>query len=527
MSEQGLIDSRSEPGAGRRPGVGAAGALWLTALAGVGILLIEILGAKLLAPYLGDSHFVWTNQILVTLLALTAGYYLGGRLADRVSNEIWMCALFALSGAALCLTLVALEKAVYFFLRFHLGVGSILAAFFLYFAPLALLGMVGPMVVRRLTSDVSGVGRVAGRVMGFGTLGSVAGCLVAGLVLIPSTSNVSSMLGVAVALLVVGCGGVLLRLKSVGWRLSVIGALIAALFIGFIGHRIQTRPRVGFGREIARHDSGHSQLLVVDDAGSGYRYLVDDFVIQNCYHPETGISCASFTHALRALALAHSEKTDSVLCIGLGIGVVPMQFAESGAHVDVVEIHPGIVELAGEHFDFDPTRVNVHLEDGRNFLHHNRRKYDVIFFDAFSGDSSPSHLLTQEAFGDARAALESDGTLILNCIAATQPGEDVFLASVLRTMRSVFQSVRVYISPVGNVFLVARDSQSMEFVNTPAMAEIPDKFREEIARTMKNVDRENRESGIVLTDDFNPIEFYDAAYSAKAREQLAWLMYRK
>ena len=45
MSEQGLIDSRSEPGAGRRPGVGAAGALWLTALAGVGILLIEILGA--------------------------------------------------------------------------------------------------------------------------------------------------------------------------------------------------------------------------------------------------------------------------------------------------------------------------------------------------------------------------------------------------------------------------------------------------------------------------------------------------
>ena len=114
-----------------------------------------------MAPYLGDSHFVWTNQILVTLLALTAGYYLGGRLADRVSNEIWMCAPFALSGAALCLTLVALEKAVYFFLRFHLGVGSILAAFFLYFAPLALLGMVGPMVVRRLTSDVSGVGRVA------------------------------------------------------------------------------------------------------------------------------------------------------------------------------------------------------------------------------------------------------------------------------------------------------------------------------------------------------------------------------
>lgn len=527
MSDGNSIELNPGPAGPARPGLQPTALFCLAALAGAGILLIEIVGAKMLAPYLGNSHFVWTNQILVTLLALTGGYYAGGRLSDYASGATWMYAAFAFAGMSLCAAILVLEKAVYFFLRFHLGVGAILTAFFLYFVPLALLGMVGPMVVRKLAVDVSGVGRIAGRVMGFGTLGSVAGCLAAGLLLIPSFSNASSMFVTAASLLTIGCGGAFLSVRRGRWRMAIVGGLAAGLFIGAAGYWVQAKPRVGFGREIARHDSGHSLLQVVDDEGSGYRYLLDDFVVQNCYHPKEKASCASFTHALRALALAHTAKPESVLCIGLGIGVVPMQFARTGARVDVVEIHPGIVELAVDYFDFDRALVNVHLEDGRNFLHRNRRKYDIVFFDAFSGDSSPSHLLTLEAFGDARAALGEGGTLILNCLAATERGEDVFLASLVRTMRSVFQNVRVYLSPDGNVFLVAKDSESLAFVRDPEMADIPLKFQERITETLANVDQEYRENGMILRDDFNPIEFHDAAYRARAREKLAWLMYRE
>src|SRR6266496_3001884 len=46
-------------------------------------MIVEILGAKMLAPYVGMSHFVWTAQIAVTLVALAAGYYAGGRMVDR------------------------------------------------------------------------------------------------------------------------------------------------------------------------------------------------------------------------------------------------------------------------------------------------------------------------------------------------------------------------------------------------------------------------------------------------------------
>ena len=58
--------------------------LYLTAaITGAAIMIVEILGAKLLAPFVGTSHFVWTAQIAVTLVALATGYYVGGRMADK------------------------------------------------------------------------------------------------------------------------------------------------------------------------------------------------------------------------------------------------------------------------------------------------------------------------------------------------------------------------------------------------------------------------------------------------------------
>ena len=61
--------------------------LYVTAaITGAAIMIVEILGAKMLSPYVGLSHFVWTAQIAVTLVALACGYYVGGKLADRSQN---------------------------------------------------------------------------------------------------------------------------------------------------------------------------------------------------------------------------------------------------------------------------------------------------------------------------------------------------------------------------------------------------------------------------------------------------------
>ena len=50
---------------------------------GISTLGAEIAAARLLAPYFGASTIVWANTIATVLVALSIGYWYGGRLADR------------------------------------------------------------------------------------------------------------------------------------------------------------------------------------------------------------------------------------------------------------------------------------------------------------------------------------------------------------------------------------------------------------------------------------------------------------
>src|SRR6266516_426291 len=164
--------------------------LYLTAATtGAAIMIVEILGAKMLAPYVGTSHFVWTAQISVTLVALATGYYAGGRLVDRSAKlgRVYGCVLLA--AIYLCLSVLIVKPVAYWGLEYKLALGSLLASAFLFFVPLSLLSMVGPFFIRVLTSAVSGVGGNVGRLTAISTLGSFIGTLLIGYLLIPFFPN--------------------------------------------------------------------------------------------------------------------------------------------------------------------------------------------------------------------------------------------------------------------------------------------------------------------------------------------------
>src|SRR5579871_3865653 len=137
--------------------------LYVTAaVAGMVIMIVEILGAKMLAPYVGTSHFVWTAQITVTLIALAAGYYSGGRLADRAQKLGNLYAAILAAAVYLCFTVLIIKPVANWCLEFRLAFGSLLASFILFFVPLALLAMVGPFFVRVLTQSINQVGSHVG-----------------------------------------------------------------------------------------------------------------------------------------------------------------------------------------------------------------------------------------------------------------------------------------------------------------------------------------------------------------------------
>ena len=113
------------------------------AVTGAAIMIVEILGAKMLSPFIGLSHFVWTAQIAVTLVALACGYYIGGRLADRSQNPGRLYSAILAAAGYLVLTVLVCEPVAYWCLDFKLALGSLLASAFLFFVPLALLAKIG------------------------------------------------------------------------------------------------------------------------------------------------------------------------------------------------------------------------------------------------------------------------------------------------------------------------------------------------------------------------------------------------
>src|SRR5690242_16254614 len=168
--------------------------LYLTAaVTGGAIMVVEILGAKMLSPFVGMSHFVWTAQIAVTLVALAAGYYAGGKLADQSQKLSRLYGAILVAAAYLALTVLICEPVAYWSLDFNLAIGSLLASMILFFIPLALLAMTGPYLIRVITSSVTGVGGNVGRLTAISTLGSFAGTMLIGYLAIPLLPNSFTM----------------------------------------------------------------------------------------------------------------------------------------------------------------------------------------------------------------------------------------------------------------------------------------------------------------------------------------------
>ena len=246
----------------------------------------------------------------------------------------------------------------------------------------------------------------------------------------------------------------------------------------------------------------------------------------------------------------------------MGAGIVPMQFANANPPIttDVVEINGAVVPLAESYFDFDSTKVNLTIGDGRQFLNQSNQKYDAIILDAFLGDSSPSHLMTKEAFAEMNEHLTAHGVLVINSFGESSEKRQFFSASLDQTLRVAFgqDRVRVHASGRGNVFFVAAapptagklvprypprtpdpeaaarlaatadDNATMaewgKWLNAagakgPFFSEHAD-VQAEMGLMWKKRRRFDPNQGQILTDDFNPVEFHDRRNRNENRRHL-------
>src|SRR5215213_7387252 len=213
-----------------------------------------------MAPFFGASTIVWANTIGVVLVALSAGYWLGGRLGDRHPQVRSLC--LVVLGAAALLALVPLVAQPFFDVsvdaldEIEAGafVGSLFAVLFLIAIPVVLLGTCSPWAVRLAVPDVEHAGQVAGRLYAISTVGSLTGTMLAALVLIPWAGTQRTFLAFAVALALVAALGL-------GWRFAVLPvALVAAVALP-----VGTVKATDSGRVLYEAESEQQYIRVIEE----------------------------------------------------------------------------------------------------------------------------------------------------------------------------------------------------------------------------------------------------------------------
>src|SRR3954449_6835967 len=203
----------------------------LVFVVGASTLGAEIAAARLMAPFFGASTIVWANTIAVVLVALSVGYWFGGRMADRRPDLRSLCGLVL--GAAVLLGLVPIVAQPFLSLSVKAfddvslgaGFGSLLGDLALVAIPVLMLGAVSPWAIRLKLERVEDSGEVAGRMYAISTVGSLVGTFLSALVLIPLLGTQRTFLVFALALAVVAALGLGVRWLAVPVLVAVLLAI--------------------------------------------------------------------------------------------------------------------------------------------------------------------------------------------------------------------------------------------------------------------------------------------------------------
>ena len=411
----------------------------LVFVVGMASLGAEIAGVRLLAPYFGASTVVWANTIGVVLVALSIGYWLGGRIADRRPHLRPLCGIAL--GAATLLALVPfvarplLDAGVKALDAVSAGafIGSLVAVLILIALPVLLLGMVAPWALRLAVVTVDNAGAVAGRLYALSTAGSLVGTLSSALLLVPWIGTRRTFLTFAVLLAAVAAAGLLPRRSTLAAPL-----LIAALFVIPVG----TIKAAGDGRVIYEKETEYQYAQVVQlDNGDRRLELNEGHAVHSLYKPGSVLTGDYWDAMLfDSFAGAHNPPR-SVAILGNAAGTTARAFHKlyPRTRVDPVEIDPELTTIGYRFFGL-PRSIRVHNEDARPFLRRRpHARWDAILVDAYRQPYIPFYLVTKEFFTLVRNRLAPGGVVVVN---VGHPQGDQRLEKVLTaTMRNVFSAV--------------------------------------------------------------------------------------
>lgn len=477
-----------------------------------GVLVLEILAGRLLAPYVGVTLETFTGIIGTVLAGIALGSWWGGRLADRRDPRLLLGPTIAVGGL-LALASLPIIRLLGPALSGREPVTIVLLAFVGFFAPAMVLSAVTPMVIKEQLDSLQVTGATVGRLSAVGTGGALFGTFVTGFVLLAAFPTPPIVIAVGAGLTAAGVAlwGWMPRQPGrdteprPGRSRAVLGAVALAAVGLAVGTPCETETAYFCASVVIDPDAASGRLLVLDTLRHSYVDLDDPTHLEFGYaRSVVDVIDANFPSAAPL----------DVLHIGGGGFSLPRYLAETRPGTDslVLELDPQLVTLAEDELGLE-TGPDLQVRTGDARLGITRLPddaYDVVIGDAFGGLAVPWHLTTAEFVAEVRRVLRPDGIYILNLIDHPPLG---FARAEAATVAAAFDQAAVVAPPDrlagvigGNFVLAAGDLDITAITGRLAARPFADDGtgRDELI-TAEQLGR-FVDDAPVLTDDYAPVD---------------------
>lgn len=375
------------------------------------VIAIELLGSKMIQVFLGNSLVIWTIVIGCTISFLTIGYYVGGVLSKKTTQEKWIGLGFSL--AALFFILMPITS-LYLFEQNIDGAlikNSILITSLLIGPPLFFLGLTSPIIIQKLTKNVDDSGKNAGIVYALSSAGGIITTLLLGMFLLETYGLIKPIYVLSI----------LLILAAICYYRSFFQYVLLGVFaLSFLVVNSTMNETTWEAKNIKVQyisEGLMGQLKIYDEyfpiEELEYRFLLINGITQTMIvNNNVGVSAWNYVHRISRIASLNSGG--KALLFGLGGGSIASELNKLHYKTDVVDIDKRMFDICKKYFYYQDSNSTFYNDDARHYMNKCSKKYDLIVLDLLNGEVQPSNVFSKEGLSKLCKLLEKDGIIILN-----------------------------------------------------------------------------------------------------------------
>lgn len=474
-------------------------------ICGAMTMILELVAARVLSPYVGSSNLIWTSIIGIMLICMSLGYWVGGKIADKKQDLKDLSKFIAI--AAITTSLIPIFEVIIVECLVEklneLILVAILSATLLFGIPSFMLATASPIAVKLKNKEQESVGTVSGEISSLSTIGSIVGTFVAGFILIPNLGVSNIILGSSVTLLILS----IISYPNKNKKHIGIGIilLITIIILCSAGKNLFKKQHPDIIKDV---DSEYSRIWVKTIEGANnikYKTLQVDTGLESYMNENTGEMGAKYLTYYDLFAY-YNKNANKTLMIGGAAYTYPKHYLKKYENktIDVVEIDKKMTQIAQEEFGLEIANPNLKIyhQDGRSYLNTSKEKYDTILIDAFKGLNVPFELTTYEAMKKAKELLNDNGIVITNIISSLEGKNAKFVKHEYATYESVFDKVRLFAVKTNQDKMLV---QNLILVGIKGNPEINIEKQDEYKQLLSTEVKDFKSNYKIVTDNYAPI----------------------